>query len=365
MATEIQSPSKTPQALPPELHPNVEHLVTEDDTPVDNIFSEKQQRLLTEPLYSSPGWATETRKFIALSHVGLFYAIRQPPYVPDMLLSLDVALPANLWPKSHRSYFVWEYGKPPDVVVEVVSNDEGRERSEKLEGYSRIGVRYYVIYDPERRLTNEPLCGFQLEAMGYRPMPDPLWLPGVELGLRLWAGRYEDHENTWLRWTDAAGTPIPTGIASAPSVWPSNSGGWGYRRLSDRRYSRHGPREKSERLFPGRPEVPFCHHYSSCAVWSVAWRCRIRQRQGSGSRRSQIDAWLWPFSPHRGTRVSHTHTPDGSLALTVLEQVVKTGVCCWSYIRRTSVGTSVTFSGQCCRHQRNTCSASAKGISWW
>ena len=215
MATEIQSPSKILAALPPELHPDVEHLVTEDDTPVDNVFSEKQQRLLTEPLYSSPGWATQDRKFIALANVGLFYAIRQPPYVPDMLLSLDVELPADLWPKSHRSYFVWEYGKPPDVVVEVVSNEEGRERSEKLGGYSRIGIRYYVIYDPQRMLHEEPLCGFQLDAMRYRPMADPLWLPGVELGLRLWEGRYEDHENTWLRWTDATGTPISTGAERA------------------------------------------------------------------------------------------------------------------------------------------------------
>ena len=33
----------------------MENLITEDDTPVDNILSEKQQRLLTEPLYSA--WA--------------------------------------------------------------------------------------------------------------------------------------------------------------------------------------------------------------------------------------------------------------------------------------------------------------------
>ena len=157
MATEIQSPSRIPQALPPELHPDVEHLVTEDDTPVDNVFSEKQQRLLTEPLYSSPGWVGKDRKFIALANVGMFYAIRQPPYVPDMLLSLDMELPADLWPKSHRSYFVWEYGKPPDVVVEVVSNEEGRERCEKLRGYARIGIRYYVIYDPQRMLSDELL----------------------------------------------------------------------------------------------------------------------------------------------------------------------------------------------------------------
>jgi hypothetical protein len=36
--------------------PDTSHLITEDDTPVDKLFSEKQQRLLTEPLYSSwPG----------------------------------------------------------------------------------------------------------------------------------------------------------------------------------------------------------------------------------------------------------------------------------------------------------------------
>jgi Uma2 family endonuclease len=182
---------------------------------VDNIFSEKQQRLLTEPLYSSPDWAAQGRKFVALSNVGLFYAIRQPPYVPDMLLSLDVEVPADLWPKSHRSYFVWEYGKPPEVVVEVVSNEKGREDTEKLAGYAKIGVAYYVIHDPERILSKELLRGFQLSAMSYRPMAEPLWLPGVELGLRLWTGSYEGHENTWLRWTDDTGTPIPTGAERA------------------------------------------------------------------------------------------------------------------------------------------------------
>jgi len=32
---------------------DIQDLVTEDDTPVDNLLSEKQQRLLTEPLYSA------------------------------------------------------------------------------------------------------------------------------------------------------------------------------------------------------------------------------------------------------------------------------------------------------------------------
>ena len=143
--------------LPPELCPNVEHFVTEDETPVDNVFPEKQQRLLTEPLYSSWSGGEPRRPFVAMANVGLFYAVRRPPFVPDMLLSLDVEVPADLRPKAHRSYFVWEYAKAPDVVIEVVSNREGGEDREKLAGYARVGVPYYVIFDPEALLSTEVL----------------------------------------------------------------------------------------------------------------------------------------------------------------------------------------------------------------
>ena len=37
-----------------DMTPDISALITEDDTPVDNLPSEKQQRLLTEPLYRSP-----------------------------------------------------------------------------------------------------------------------------------------------------------------------------------------------------------------------------------------------------------------------------------------------------------------------
>jgi Uma2 family endonuclease len=214
MATDLLSQTQVPQALPPELYPDVEHLVTEDDTPVDNIFSEKQQRLLTEPLYSSPEWA-QGGNYIALANVGVFYAIRQPPYVPDMLVSLGVELPEDLWPKGHRCYMVWEYGKPPDVIVEIVSNDEGDEDPGKIAGYAKIGVRYYVIYDPLRILSAQSLRGFELSATGYRPLSDLSFMPGMGLGLREWEGRYEDHTNTWLRWVDANGELVPTGAERA------------------------------------------------------------------------------------------------------------------------------------------------------
>lgn len=195
--------------------PDVEQLITEDGKPVDSIFSEKQQRLLTEPLYSSWAGPGEGRTFVAMSNVGLFFAVRRPPFVPDMLLSLDVEVPADLWPKAHRSYFPWEYGRMPEAVVEVVSNREGGEDSDKLAGYAQIGVCYYVIYDPEDLLGGGTLRGYKLDGRRYRQLAEPIWFPDVNLGLRTWQGRYEDHDNTWLRWVDEEGQLIQSGSERA------------------------------------------------------------------------------------------------------------------------------------------------------
>src|SRR4051812_3694540 len=110
MATDVIS-SDPLMVLPPELQPCVDHLVTEDDAPLDNIFHEKQQRLLTESLYSSWTGPGAGRPFVAMANVGMFYQIHTPAVVPDLLLSLDVTAPADPWPKYARSYFIWEYGK--------------------------------------------------------------------------------------------------------------------------------------------------------------------------------------------------------------------------------------------------------------
>jgi hypothetical protein len=188
----------------------VSHLITEDDEPVDNIFSEKQQRLLVEPLQSS--WRPEIT-FVALANVGLFHALRQPPVVPDMLLSLDVQLPDELWEKHHRSYFIWEYGKPPDAVVEVVSNTEGGEADRKWRHYARIGITYYAIFDPQHFIQDEVLQLYELVGGRYILKPSP-FLEQVGLGLTVWEGAFEQRWDHWLRWCDQDGAVIPTGYES-------------------------------------------------------------------------------------------------------------------------------------------------------
>jgi hypothetical protein len=217
MASEVISQDPSPividphSPLPVEFHPNLDHIVTEDDTPVDNIFAEKQQRLLPHILYTSWKGPGGSRRFEAMSNVGLFSAVSEPPFVPDVLVSLDVQLPASLWPKGHRSYFIWHYGKPPDLVIEVVSNSEGREDTEKLNGYARIGIPYYVIFDPEQILNDAVLRGYRRDGLTYRPLELPLWFPELELGLCLWTGPFEGREESWLRWTDRDGKLLSTG----------------------------------------------------------------------------------------------------------------------------------------------------------
>ncbi len=189
---------------------DLSQIVTEDDEPVDNIFSAVQQRLLVEPLYSSWPGPGEGRTFFAESNIGVFYMLKAPPLVPDALLSLDVQADENVWAKEHRSYFIWEFGKPPDVVIEVVSNKIGGEDTKKLDTYARMRVLYYVIFDPEHHLSEETLRLYRLNGYSYQPH-DALQLPELHIGLTMWEGIYSGMRALWLRWVDESGNLILTG----------------------------------------------------------------------------------------------------------------------------------------------------------
>ncbi len=195
--------------LSPEDIPNVEDLVIEDGKPVDNLFVEKEYRLLTEPLYSS--WTSPSGEFLAVANVGLFYAYREPPLVPDMMLSLGVPAGRDLTLKENRSYFTWVIGKPPDVVIEIVSDLRGGEETDKMMAYARIGVTYYVIHDPRNRLHHGLLRAFSLRDGAYQPV-EASWLEHVGLGLTFWEGEFQSQQHPrWLRWCDRDGVVLPTG----------------------------------------------------------------------------------------------------------------------------------------------------------
>ncbi|ALF54934.1 hypothetical protein ACX27_22280 [Nostoc piscinale CENA21] len=197
--------------------PDISHIVIEDDTPVDNFRSEKQQRLLTEVLYTSWNHPTGSERFIVAANVGVFYSIGLPPLVPDVFLSLDVTMPDDWREKKNRTYFTWEFGKAPDVVIEIVSNREGNELGSKLQDYARMAVGYYAVFDPLQLLGNEILRTYQLAVRHYVEM-DTSWLAEVGLGLTLWEGVFEGKQDIWLRWCDIDGNVLPTGAERAQAA---------------------------------------------------------------------------------------------------------------------------------------------------
>lgn len=175
--------------------PDISDLVIEDDEPVDSIHSEKLQRLLTGALYASfQPKAEDTGElipFLATANIGLFSALKLPPLMPDVTLSLEVAPPASFERKEDRTYLVWEMGKPPDVVIEIVSKRKGEELGRKRKDYARAGVSYYAVYDRTagvasplrqlRELQGSPLALFQRRGGEFVPFAST-WLE--DKGLR-------------------------------------------------------------------------------------------------------------------------------------------------------------------------------------
>lgn len=181
--------------------PSIDHIITEDNEPVDNLFSEKQQRLLTRPLYSS---STLPKPFLVAANVGIFYGVHTPPVVPDVFLSLGVDVAEDWYAKEHRSYFVWEFGKIPEVVIEIVSNKVGGEISQKKGKYAAMGIPYYAVYDPQQLLSEVSLQVYELARRQYQLLPSA-WFDSIDLGLRLWEGEFEGKHSQWLRWFDNQG----------------------------------------------------------------------------------------------------------------------------------------------------------------
>jgi Uma2 family endonuclease len=200
--------------VPAELIPNLDDLVTEDGKAADNLYVGHCYRLLTEPLASSWPGPGEGRPFVVLANVGWFPTPGRTPLVPDVLLSLDVTWPQEPRAREGRSYFQWIYGKQPDVVIEIVSDKRGDEAGLKMRSYARLGVSYYAIFDPDEQLAGGVLRAFELRGKRYHAI-EPRWLEDIGLGLTLWTGTYGGIQETWLRWCDVKGVPIPTGAERA------------------------------------------------------------------------------------------------------------------------------------------------------
>ena len=190
-------------------YPDTSNMILEDDEPLDSFINEKQQRLLTAVFYSGAKLPIE-KPFVAAANVGLFATPAKAGIAPDAFLSLGIHAADDWWQRKVRSYLFWEFGKSPDIVIEVISPTPGNELGSKLTDYANLRIPYYVVYDPLKKVGENTLRVFQLTGRSYVAKTDSQFAD-CNIGLTLWEGTFEDINATWLRWCYPDGKVIPTG----------------------------------------------------------------------------------------------------------------------------------------------------------
>jgi len=183
-------------------------LPSEDGVPMETDRHLKQMFLLLEVLELH--WA-ERENWYAGGNMFLYFSPRQikTEYFrgPDFFAVLGVER------RQRKSYVVWQEGKIPDVIIELLS-DSTREfdKTEKKRIYQdELRVPEYFWFDPH---THE-WAGFELRDWHYEPIePDEKGrLISKRLGLALAPreGWFQNYGGTWLRWETLDGELLPSG----------------------------------------------------------------------------------------------------------------------------------------------------------
>jgi Uma2 family endonuclease len=222
--TQTTQPEQSPVERRPAddyLRPFPDHtqLPAEDGTFVKNSLEHPQSILLTESIWPVLQRVHPDQQFTIGQDMGIYWRETEPVtkgavspdwyYVPNVPPLLDGL--------TRRSYVLWREFFAPLIVIEFVSDDEGREYDRtpyegKFWVYEQV-VRpgYYAIYNAERgQLDMYQWVGGHFELMKpnlrrHYPLPDL----GVELGL--WHGTYKNVKIPWLRWWDDQGNLLLTG----------------------------------------------------------------------------------------------------------------------------------------------------------
>lgn len=117
-----------------------------------------------------------------------------------------------------RSWVVWDEGKGPDVVIELMSESTSKfDKTVKKDIYQdRVRVPEYFWFDP---FDADDFAGFSLCTGIYKPKErdDQGRLTSTRLGLQLgpWQGTYQNVETTWLRWYTPEGELLLTEAEAA------------------------------------------------------------------------------------------------------------------------------------------------------
>ncbi|WP_448573593.1 Uma2 family endonuclease [Trichothermofontia sp.] len=189
------------------LPPTQDDLPCDDGVPMESQRHKLQMDLLIDALIP---WLEAREDGYVGGNMFVYYSLKQVRNQdfrgPDVFVVLNV-------PKGERkSWVCWEEGKPPDVVIELLSvSTQDADKGEKKEIYqNQMRVAEYFWYDP---FNPDDWAGFQLHGT-YQPITvnpqGQLVSQVLKLGLSRWSGTYQGVSTTWLRWVNLDGTLLPT-----------------------------------------------------------------------------------------------------------------------------------------------------------
>ncbi|WP_295402781.1 Uma2 family endonuclease [uncultured Thiocystis sp.] len=201
-----------PEGMPP-VPPTQDELPCDDGEPMETQRHKWQMDLLIDALDL---WLQEKGEGYTNGNMFVYFSLEQTRgrhfRGPDVFVVLGV-------PRGERkSWVVWEQGKAPDVVIELLSRSTAAsDKGEKKQIYQdRMRVPEYFWFDP---FNPEDRAGFQLTDGVYQPIERDgqgrLRSPLLGLALILWQGDYLGIEGTWLRWATPDGVPLPTHAEAA------------------------------------------------------------------------------------------------------------------------------------------------------
>lgn len=191
-----------------EIPPPPDELPCDDGVPMETERHRLQMQLLIESL---DPWLQQRDDGYVGGNMFVYFSMAQVRGQdfkgPDVFVVLDV-------PKGERKrWVVWEEGKGPDVVIELLSESTmTNDKTTKKKVYaSKLKVNEYFWFDP---FDPDDWAGFELRCGEYvelkRAPENTFFSKVMNLSLRHWTGHYKNVETTWLRWATTEGTLLPT-----------------------------------------------------------------------------------------------------------------------------------------------------------
>jgi Uma2 family endonuclease len=184
--------------------PTAEDLANYNQNPGRSELQERIPNLLS--LILADIFAGRSDWFFGID-MALYYSPDEPPIVPDGFLSIGV----DRVKAENLSYVLWEEkGILPQLALEVVSKKYRGEYGTKKAFYQTLGIPYYVIYNPRRRVKPtleiyQLVNGQYIQMVGNR-----VWIPEIGLGIGKETLTYQEHHREWLFWYNEAGDRYPT-----------------------------------------------------------------------------------------------------------------------------------------------------------